>query len=353
VTIGQRRKKLEELARDNGLSDAYTTSLTRLKAQKRNRAELGLKALMWVLHSERPLRPEELGGALGVEIGSPDLDLACVPALQTLLSSCLGLVTVERSSSTLRLVHYTLQEHLLSDPTLFHSPHSTIAEVCLTYLNCTSVRDLSPILRSAPPTMPLLEYASFYWGEHTRRGMTENVKALALRLLDRFDEHISAHLLLLRYSCDIYLGQYSIARGPKGFTGLQGVVFLGIVEFVAPMLEIEKCDVNVANNTWNTALAWAAQTGQEGVVKLLLERKDVNPNQGDTKYGRTPLWLAARNGHEGIVKMLLERINVRPTIPDNENQSPLSIALSARHYGVARILEEWVNVSSDRTNHGR
>jgi len=180
-TISLRRKKLGEIARGNGQSDAYGMTLTRLKEQKRSRVELGLKVLMWVLHSERPLLAEELGHALGVEVGSPNLDFACVPTLQTLLSSCLGLVTIEESSSTLRLVHHTLQEHLSRDPTLFHSPHSTIAEVCLTYLNFRSVRDLSPILRSAPSTMPFLEYASLYLGEHTRMGMTENVKAEASR----------------------------------------------------------------------------------------------------------------------------------------------------------------------------
>ena len=49
VTIGQRRKKLEEMARGKGLSDAYTATLTRLKAQKGTKSELGLKVLMWVL----------------------------------------------------------------------------------------------------------------------------------------------------------------------------------------------------------------------------------------------------------------------------------------------------------------
>jgi len=101
VTIGQRRKKLEEMARGKGLSDAYTATLTRLKAQKGTKSELGLKVLMWVLNSERPLRAEELCYALGVEIRSRDLDPKNVPSLKTLLSSCLGFVTVEVSSSTI------------------------------------------------------------------------------------------------------------------------------------------------------------------------------------------------------------------------------------------------------------
>jgi len=162
VTIRQRRKKLEEMTQGNGLSDAYTATLTRLRAQKGYKSVLGLKVLIWVLYSERPLGAQELCHALGVEMGSTDLDPENVPALRTLLSSCLGLVTVEASSSTVRLVHFTLQEHLSRDPTLFHSPHSTIAEVCLTYLNFGCVRDFSPTLHSAPVTMPLLEYASIY-----------------------------------------------------------------------------------------------------------------------------------------------------------------------------------------------
>ena len=150
------------MTQGNGLSDAYMATLTRLKAQKGNKSTLGLKVLMWVLYSERPMTTKELCHAMGVELGSTDLDHENVPAVRTLLASSLGLVTVEASSSTVRLVHFTLQEHLLSDSTLFHSSHSTIAETCLTYLNFQSVRDLSPIVYSAPRTMPLLEYASHY-----------------------------------------------------------------------------------------------------------------------------------------------------------------------------------------------
>ena len=272
MTISQRREKLEELARGNGLSDAYTATLTRLRAQKGNKSVLGLKVLMWVLYSEEPLRAEELCHALGVRMGSTHLDVENIPSSRTLVSSCVGLVTVEASSFTFRLVHFTLKEHLLSEPTLFHSPHSTIAEVCLTYLNFESVRDLPPILRSVSSTMPLLEYASFYWGEHTRRGITENVKILALRLLDRFDEHISAQLLLLNSNRHMGWRVFSeqMTIGPTGFTGLHAVAFLGIVEILTPLLDTKKWDVNAVDFTGNTALTWAARRGREEVIKALL-----------------------------------------------------------------------------------
>ena len=306
VTISQRRKKLEEMARGNGLSDAYTTTLTRLKGQKRNKSVLGMKVLMWVLYSERPLRAEELCYALAVEIGSTDLDPNNLPALRTLLASCLGLVTFEASSSTVRLVHFTLQEHLLNDLTLFHSPHSAFGEVCLTYLNFGCITNLSPMVDSAPSTMPLLEYASHYWGDHTRMGVTENVKTLALRLLDKFDEHISAQLLLLRYEENKKPRRgpcFHAKRGPTGFTGLHGISFLGIAEVVVGVLEMKEWDVNAADCMGITALGWAAIKGYEEVVKILLKRDDVNPSQVDTEFDLVPLFWAACYGREGVVSV--------------------------------------------------
>jgi len=383
VTISQRRKKLLEMARGNGLSDAYTATLTRLKAQKGNKSVVGLRALMWASYSERPLLAEELCHALGVEIGSTDLDPENVPAIRTLLSSCLGLLTVEASSSTVRLVHLTLQEHLLNDPTLFHSPHSAIAEICLTYLNFGSVRDLSPSLEAAPTTMPLLGYPSVHWGEHTRRGVSENVKALALRLLNRFDGHISAKLLLSYNRYDFFGPYFNKEGGPAGFTGLHGVAFLGIVEVVAAIMKMEGSDVNASDCTESTALTWAAYkgwpevvkmllncedinpnhtnlgrtpltfaagSGHEAVVKILLARRDVNPNPADTQYSRTPLSWAAEGGHEGVVKMLLERKGVNPGQADKDGRAPLWHAAKGGHEGVVKTLLEQRDISPDQAD---
>ena len=352
VTIRRRRKKLEEMTQGDGLSDAYTATLTRLKAQKGYKSVLGLKVLMWVLYSERPLRVQELCHALGVEIGSTDLDPENVPALRTLVSSCLGLITVEASSSTVRLVHYTLQEHLSRDPTLFHSPHSTIAEVCLTYLNFGCVRDLWPTLRLAPAATPLLKYASIYWGGHTRRSMTESIKILALKLLDKFDEHISTQLLLLNYNQDHGNAPYfDGGGGPTRFSGLHGVAFLGIGGIVSTLLEMKEWDVNASDCIGMTALTWAAERGHEEVVKMLLEREEANPNHVDTKYGRTPLSWAAMKGHEEVVKKLLQREDVNPDQADTRyGRTPLSWAAGNGHRGVVGMLLGREDVNPERVD---
>jgi hypothetical protein len=48
---------------------------------------------------------------------------------------------------------------------------------------------------------------------------------------------------------------------------------------------------------------WLQRTGNEVVVKLLLE-KGAELESKDGYYGRAPLWLAAENEHEAMVKPL-------------------------------------------------
>jgi len=55
-----------------------------------------------------------------------------------------------------------------------------------------------------------------------------------------------------------------------------------------------------------TPLSWAAENGYEGIVKLLLGRKEVDPDMSN-KYGQTPLMLAAASGHNSVVKLLQAR----------------------------------------------
>src|ERR1700761_7540161 len=118
-----------------GLEAAYGPTLERIRAQGDQRCKLGVMALMWICHSERPLRAEELCQALAIKIGATDCNAGNVFSIWTVLSCCQGLVVVDKQGSTVRLIHYTLQEYLTNDRNIFQSPHSTIAETCLTYLN--------------------------------------------------------------------------------------------------------------------------------------------------------------------------------------------------------------------------
>ena len=50
-----------------------------------------------------------------------------------------------------------------------------------------------------------------------------------------------------------------------------------------------------------------------------MEREDVNPEQLDTKNGRTPLSWAIEKGYEGVIKILSEHRGVAKILPEREN----------------------------------
>ena len=134
------------------------------------------------------------------------------------------------------------------------------------------------------------------------------MKILALRLLNKFDEHVSAQLILLRESdLGIAVPYFYSLEGPRGFTGLHGTAFLGIVEILPAVLEMKEWDVNARDNASCTPLIWAVVRGHEEVVKLLLKRGDVNPDLEDSRWNQTPLKWATQLGHEGAVQVFLER----------------------------------------------
>jgi len=184
-----------------GLGGAYGATLGRIRAQGREKAEPAFATLMWVCYSERPLHIDELCHALVVEIGSEDFDPDNVPLIDMLLGCCQGLITVDKEASTVRLIHYTLQEYLSAYRNLFTMAHSRIAETCLTYLNSRQVKGvpLHPLPHESMPLLPFLRYSSRHWGSHAKRELSKHARSLALELLSQYESHISAGSLLVQY----------------------------------------------------------------------------------------------------------------------------------------------------------
>ena len=319
TTVARRRKTLKSIRDGVELGDAYGATLERINAQDEEKAKLAVAALTWICHSERPLRVDELCHALAVEIGERDFDLDNVPSIGTLLDCCQGLITVDAEASNVRLIHYTVQEYLCSHPGLFSKPHSILAETCLTYLNSVRVQNSTSHLPPEYGSMPFLKYSARYWGTHTNRGLSNHAKTLALELLNKYEEHISAVSLLEQVLGPRHIGL--IAPSPL-FSGLHCASFFGIVELVTLLVKAGGYEVDQQDCTGKTPLARAAKNGHEGVVKVLLEQKNVEPNRLDTN-DRTPLGWAALRGHPRVVKPLLERKNVDPNRQDKNDRTPL------------------------------
>ena len=327
-----------------GLGNAYGATLGRIIGQGGEKARLGMAALMWISHSERPLKADELCHALAVETGLPDLNTENVPSISTLLTCCQGLAVVEKEASTVRLIHFTLQEYLRAHPDLFGTAHSIIAEICLTYLNSKQVKALSTRPSLDPQHAPFLEYSSLYWGVHAKRDLSDPAKLLALKLFDDHNNSMPTKALLQAQKPYWQTGDFDKICL---FSGLHYASFFGIAEIVASLVGMEGCDINQTDGGGNTSLAWAARNGHEGVVKILLGRDDVSPDKPDNN-GESPLSGAAFNGHEGVVKILLGRDDVNPDKPDNDGDTPLSCASGNGHEGVVKILLGQDGVNPDK-----
>ncbi|KAI5803561.1 hypothetical protein DFH27DRAFT_481699, partial [Peziza echinospora] len=103
---------------------------------------LGARTLLLLHFAYRPLSPDEVQHALGIEMDettemySTELDKSDIPSLQVVLKRCLGLVIADEESKSVRFVHYTLDEYFKRHgSTLFPNGYSTMSKLCLTYLN--------------------------------------------------------------------------------------------------------------------------------------------------------------------------------------------------------------------------
>ena len=373
VTKYRRRQKLSAIESGLDFRGAYEIVLGRIEAQGEKEKSLGMAALMWISHSERPLKVDELCHAIAIEIGSNDLDNDDIPAISTLIDCCQGLIIIDNSTSTVMLIHYTLQEYLRTLPGLSDGAHSTMAEICLTYLNFQHIKDLPASTPSDPRGTHFLEYSSLYWGAHMRMEPSDDAKQFALKLLDQFDAHRSAKSLWDSVSWEFALGR---AADRKPFSALHCISYFGIIEVADALIGTKKWDVNERGSAGMTPLIWAARYGHEEIVRLLLREKHIQLDQKDANYGRTALSWAAENGREGVVRLLLgprfinpgsighrwgkarrvagQPLGRRYANPDSSSRTgrtPLSWAAENGHEGTVKLLVRRGDVdpnSSDR-----
>ena len=292
-------------------------------------------------------RAEELCQALAVDIGSTNYNADDAPSIQTVLSCCQGFVVVDNGGSAVRLIHYTLREYLVSHHSFFQSPHSTIAETCLTYLNSEQVMALSGAHARTTQHSPFLEYSALYWGTHMKKELSDRGKALALKLFSRYECHASIKLLL-ENTFDWYR-IHSIV-GFNKFTGLHCASIFGLVELARDLTKLDGVDANGIDEIGATPLLWAAVRGHKAVVMLLLGLNDVVPDRPDYS-SQTPIMWAARNGHEAVVKLLLGRGDVDPDRVDNVGRTPILWAAGSGRRAVVELLLGRKDVNPDRPNY--
>ena len=177
------------------LDETYDHTMKRIRSQRTSAIRLAEQVLAWISNARRPLSVEELQHALVVEPGDvgtchtliPEnalltvefaqkkFDVDKIVAEEKILSVCAGLVTVDRESKVIRLVHYTTQDYFQRVcMKLFPTIQLEIAEACITYLELdefesnafTQEEEEIRVMGELCSTYPILDYAGKNWGHH-------------------------------------------------------------------------------------------------------------------------------------------------------------------------------------------
>ncbi|KAL8867466.1 MAG: hypothetical protein Q9174_005648, partial [Haloplaca sp. 1 TL-2023] len=327
-TLSQMMKALDRLP--DTLSDVFDETLQRIRRQGDTWEQLALHSLLWISHARRPLKIEELADALALMATSPNdtaVDKDARPAGRAIVQSCQGLVTIDQKSGIIRLVHFSLQDHLAKSPSFQHN-EATIAELCLRY------QMLEPFSRSCFQGVwgikgiikeyPLSAYVAREWGFHVRASNNPRANELAFRFLQSGPP----------LACSHQMWQFLENRS-AGFcepteamscNGLHMAARFGIRPLAEHLLDIYHVDT--ATYMGRTALIYAAYCGHSDLVELFLAMNadPVRKNQ----YGFTALHSAALAGHACIIRELLSAgVNVNPL--DNYGQTPLLCAAASGH----------------------
>ncbi|KAI9766598.1 MAG: hypothetical protein M1840_006409 [Geoglossum simile] len=311
ITKKKVQSALDKLSKGSAaLGQAYDEAIKRIEGQLPGKSALAKSVLSWIAYAERPLTTEELCNALAVELGEEELDPDNIPDVEDLVSVCAGLVTVDRESNIIRLVHYTAQEYVGRIREEWNPrAQLDIASACLTYLSfsifrcgsCPTDKDFESRLKQNV----FLDYAARHWGHHTLT-VQDEVCELACSFLQR-GSSVSCAVQAMSTSTYKY-GQYTQSY-PKETTGLHLTAQFGLLCLTKELLSMLGGNIAISTDSrdsYGRSPLWlAAAYGHGVVVKLLLE-KGADVNAQDGFYGNT-LRMASYRGHEQIVKLLLDK----------------------------------------------
>ena len=109
-------------------------------------------------------------------------------------------------------------------------------------------------------------------------------------------------------------------------------------------------DPNSKDGDGWSPLMWAAMSGQEGVVELLLGHSDINL-EARSQGGTTALLLAAAHGYPQVVQQLLAR-GADTALVDNGGYTPLMFAAMGGQEEVVALILSQPNINLEARSQG-
>jgi hypothetical protein len=156
--------------------------MERISKQSDVDVDIARKVLRWITYAKEPLRAKALQHAVAITPGMKTIDDGDLTDVDDLISLCAGIVTVDRESDIVRLVHYTTYDYLGKQ---LMNEKVDIARDCLTYLGLEVFRKDCNVwpspwknvaLKDRLGKYPFVIYAVAHWSEHLRGNPEDELK---------------------------------------------------------------------------------------------------------------------------------------------------------------------------------
>ncbi|KAJ7843984.1 ankyrin repeat-containing domain protein [Mycena olivaceomarginata] len=271
-----------------------------------------LRAMNWLIFSERPLTATEIIDALAFDFDQEPLRFSKTRRMQSkpFLQACAGFVTVSQerwNNGQIKLAHASVKEYFLSQKALREpfgdhqhiseqTAHHLLARTCISYL-CSIDHVLSEdevFLQQ----YPLARYAAKNWVFHTG-DLSRKTPRLLDMVLELFQADSTPYLNLCRLDDPDPWGWQREPIHPPVYRS----VLAGVGPLVWQLLEYG-AEVNAHGGYYGNALQAASYEGDIEIVRLLLQHgAEVNAQGG--QYGNA-LQAASYKGDIEIVRLLLQ-----------------------------------------------
>jgi hypothetical protein len=327
-----------------------------IEAQSKEDRELALKALRWIVNAKRPLQWAELQIALAIQEGQLELDKDDFVEPHDIVEQCGSLVILDELTDTIRLVHYTVEEFLLSVSSIQHEAHLMMANTCINYLllndvthgpymrmlekNFLKYPDIGLTVQHAIESKSFLDYSGHYWGYHCRvSGEPEQLIDKALRLI-RDPTHLDVVLLVFNSHAIWPYLNYERLIHP-----MHAASVLGLTGVFSRLLADGTHSVDVRDKMLWKALHSAVESAQDATVGLSLDKgADTNAKN---KKDEAPLHQAAPSGDEVIVQK-----GADTCAKNNEGETPLHKAVRDKDKATIQLLLEKGTDINAKNNEG-
>jgi ankyrin repeat protein len=133
----------------------------------------------------------------------------------------------------------------------------------------------------------------------------------------------------------------------EGNTPMHLACLSGRIEMIKALLKHHKIDVNTKNNDDMNPLHVAALKNNAAVVGVLIEDNRIMINATDHKYHNSALNWAAWSGETDVVKELLKHPGIDVNIQDNYGKTAIELATSYGHKETVEALIQHKKIKSN------